>query len=374
MNYVARPRIHQQILVEEIVKGNRRALAKAITLAESSNPADSIRLSNLLRDIHQTTAVRTVPRLALSGSPGAGKSRLLDTLGYYLCEKKKMRVGVLAVDPSSTITHGSILGDKTRMEKLGIHPNSYIRPSPSGGHLGGVTSRAWEVLEIFEAANFDVVFVETVGVGQSETQCKDLTDMMILLVPPASGDELQGIKKGIVEVADMVVVTKNDGSRKLLAQQTISAYTRAVMYTEAKQGFEKPVLAVSAEERTNVPELWEAMMKMWNTRVESGQIAHLRRAQSMKHFYNYFEMQLLTKARRMANVEMQNLAHRVWEHQMTPREAGDIMVLRTLREHLAAETAVGGCDPREVVGGERGGGDWLAQRKTDHDGGQGETL
>lgn len=322
------------------MKGNRRTLAKAITLAESSNPADSTRLGNLLREIHQMATVRTVPRFALSGSPGSGKSSLLDTLGYYLCEKKNMHVGVLAVDPSSTITHGSILGDKTRMEKLGTHLNSYIRPSPSGGHLGGVTSRAWEALEIFEAARFDVVFVETVGVGQSETQCKDLTDMMILLVPPASGDELQGIKKGVVEVADMVVVTKNDGRRKPLVQQTMSAYARAVMYTEEKQGFEKPVIAVSAEEGTNVPELWEAMLKMWNARLESGQIAHLRRAQSTKHFYNYFEMELLAKARRMTNLEMQNMAHRVWEHEMTPREAGDIMVLRTLREHLAADAAV----------------------------------
>ncbi|KAG5512390.1 hypothetical protein GH5_08240 [Leishmania sp. Ghana 2012 LV757] len=333
-SHAPRPRIPQRIPVEDIINGNRRALSKAITLAESSHPADSSRLSSLLREIHQTATVRTVPRLALSGSPGSGKSCLLDALGYYLCEKKNMRVGVLAVDPSSTITHGSILGDKTRMEKLGSHRNSYIRPSPSGGHLGGVTSRAWEVLEIFEAGSFDVVFVETVGVGQSETQCKDLTDMMILLVPPASGDELQGIKKGIVEVADIVVVTKNDGDRKLLVQQTTSAYTRAVMYTEAKQGFEKPVIAVSAEEGTNVPELWEAIMKMWSARVESGHISRLRRAQSAQHFYNYYEMELLARARRMASLELQKAAHRVWEHEMTPREAGDIMVRRTLREHL----------------------------------------
>lgn len=340
MNYIARPRIREAIAVEDIMNGSRRALAKAITLAESTNPVDSTRLSNLLRDIHQKVEVRTVPRFAMSGSPGAGKSSLLETLGYYLCEKKNMRVGVMAVDPSSTITHGSILGDKTRMEKLGMHRNSYIRPSPSGGHLGGVTSRAWEVLEIFEAAKFDVVFVETVGVGQSETQCKDLTDMMILLVPPASGDELQGIKKGIVEVADMVVVTKNDRERKLLAQQTKAAYTRAVMYTEIEQGFEKPVIAVSAEEGTNVEEMWEAMMKMWTTRREKGHIDHLRRSQSMKHFYNYFEMELLTRARRMAKMEMDKVAQRVWEHEMTPREAGDVMVLRTLREHLAAEADV----------------------------------
>ncbi|KPI83917.1 kinase-like protein [Leptomonas seymouri] len=339
MNYVARPRVYEQIRVEDIVRGSRRALAKAITLAESTKPSDSSRLSHFLHEVHQTVKVRTVPRFALSGSPGAGKSTLLETLGYYLCEKKGMRVGVLAVDPSSTITHGSILGDKTRMEKLSTHSNAYIRPSPSGGHLGGVTARAWEVMEIFEAANFDVVFVETVGVGQSETQCKDLTDMMLLLVPPASGDELQGIKKGIVEVADMVVVTKNDGDRKLLAQQTKGAYARAVMYTEVEQGFEKPVIAVSAEKNTQIVEMWETLMKMWESRVKSGQIDHLRRSQSTKHFYNYFEMELLSRAKKMVNAEMLSMAHRVWEHEMTPREAGDIMVQRTLREHLLTEKA-----------------------------------
>lgn len=335
MNHVARPIIRPKISVDEIVGGSRRALAKAITLAESTNPTDCILLSELLRNVHAKRQVQVVPRIAFSGSPGAGKSSLLETLGYYLCETLKLRVGVLAVDPTSTVTHGSILGDKTRMEKLSTHARSYIRPSPSGGHLGGVTARAWEVLEIFEVANFDVVFIETVGVGQSETQCKELTDMMVLLVPPASGDELQGIKKGIVEVADMVVVTKNDGERKLLAQQTKAAYSRAVMYTEMEQGFAKPVIAVSAEENINIAPLWEEITKMWNSRQACGQIAQLRETQSTRHFYNYFEMELLSKARRMAGMEMKRLEEKVQHHVMTPREAGDVMVQRCLRDSVA---------------------------------------
>eukprot|EP00796_Vickermania_ingenoplastis_P008569 gene8569-6010_t len=336
MNYIARPRLTQKISVPAILKGDRRALAKAITLAESANPAHSTQLSELLREIHQTKAIRTVPHIALSGSPGAGKSTLLESLGYYLCTEKKMKVGVLAVDPTSTLSNGSILGDKTRMEKLSTHENSYIRPSPSGGHLGGVTARAWEVMEVMDAAQFDVVFVETVGVGQSEMQCKDLTDMMVLLVPPASGDELQGIKKGIVEVADMVVVTKNDGPRKLLAQQTKSAYTRAVMYTEMQQGFSKPVIAVSSEEGTNIPLLWDEIMKMWTTRLDKGKIPDLRRAQSAKHFVNYFEMELLAAAKRLTGrAEMNRIAKAVWDHEATPREAGDRLIERVLRKELS---------------------------------------
>lgn len=336
MRSVARPRRPVDISVSALTEGNRRALAKAITLAESTLPATQ--LSELLAEINRNRVVRRIPRIALSGSPGAGKSSLIETLGYYLCEKLQLRVGVLAVDPSSAVSNGSILGDKTRMEKLSTHPNAYIRPSPSGGHLGGVTARAWEVLEIFEAANFDVILVETVGVGQSEIQCKDLTDMMVLLVPPASGDELQGIKKGIVEVADMVVVTKNDGSRSLLAQQTKAAYARAVMYTELSQGFEKPVIAVSAEENKNIDELWKAMMGLWQTREDNGFIAKLRETQSAKHFVNYFEMELLNRAKRIAGLgTMRSYADMVLHKEVTPREAGDLLLSRVLRESLGPE-------------------------------------
>ncbi|EPY28379.1 LAO/AO transport system kinase [Angomonas deanei] len=337
MNYIARPKVYQPIAASDVISGNRRALAKAITLAESTNPRDSSRLSSLLHDIHAREVVKCIPRIALSGSPGAGKSSLLESLGYYLCEKKGLKVGVLAVDPTSTITKGSILGDKTRMSKLATHANSYVRPSPSGGHLGGVTARAWEVLELLEAASFDVIFVETVGVGQSEIQCKDLTDVMLLLVPPASGDELQGIKKGIVEVADLVVVTKNDGSRKLLAQQTKAAYQSAVMYTEKEQGYAKPVIAISAEENTNIDQLWEETMNVWNSRHDKGHIAQLRKNQSAKHFFNYYEMELLRKAKLLAGNELQRYFEKVLAHELIPREAGDIMVERTLRTSVGEE-------------------------------------
>lgn len=340
MNYISRPKVAQTIAVADIVSGNKRALAKAITLAESSNPTHSTRLSSLLRKIHANKTVKSIPRIALSGPPGAGKSCLVESLGYYLAETKKMRVGVLAVDPTSTITGGGILGDKTRMDKLSVHPNAFIRPSPSGGHLGGVTARAWEVMEVLEAAQFDILLVETLGVGQSETQCKDLTDMMVLAVPPANGDELQGIKKGIVEVADMIIVTKNDGPRKLMAQQTKAYYTRATMYTELQQGFSKPVLAVSAEEGTGIEKLWEEMEKMWNFRNDKGIVQRTRHAQTGKHFLNYFELELMLRAKRLAHSELQRYTDAVLDHQMTPREAGDIMVGRTLRTELANESEV----------------------------------
>eukprot|EP00758_Cryptobia_borreli_P005096 Tbor_TRINITY_DN4732_c0_g1::TRINITY_DN4732_c0_g1_i1::g.16937::m.16937/K07588/argK; LAO/AO transport system kinase len=171
-------------------------------------------------------------RITVSGSPGAGKSCFIEALGMLLVERYHLNVGVICVDPSSSVSGGSILGDKTRMDKLSnlSDGRAFVRPSPTRGHLGGVTARCWESMEILEGIGYDVILIETVGVGQSEIAARTMTDLFILLVPPAAGDDLQGIKKGIVEIADIVVVTKNDGDKKLLAQQTKAAYSRAVMF------------------------------------------------------------------------------------------------------------------------------------------------
>lgn len=325
-----------RISAQDIANGNRRMLAKAITLAESQNPEHATELGDLLRDLDRHKASvghKIAPRIALSGSPGAGKSSLIESLGHFLCEKKGLKVGVLAVDPSSSVTKGSILGDKTRMEKLSSHPNAFIRPSPSCCHLGGVTAHGWEVLEILESAAFDVLLVETVGVGQSETQVKDLTDLMLLLVPPASGDELQGIKKGIVEVSDIVVVTKYDGDKKELAKQTVQAYARAVMYRR-EQNIDKPVVPVSAEAGTNIEKLWEITENVWNERNKNGGIESLRRRQAAKHFLNYFQMELQLRAEQMCEAERNTLGGQVWRRELTPREAGDALIQRVLRSKI----------------------------------------
>lgn len=337
--------------VEDIVAGQTRALAKAITMVESDNPSHAAVIGELLRAVQQArkaavekertstrnsvvpSTLRTVaPRIAISGSPGAGKSCFIEAFGMYLVEQN-LKVGVIAVDPSSAVTGGSILGDKTRMERLSMHPNAFVRPSPSRGHLGGVTARAWEVMSLLESAHFDVILVETVGVGQSEIAAKYMTDLMILLVPPASGDELQGIKKGIVEVADMILVTKNDGERTGLAQTTLAAYRRAVQYGD-NCGIDKPVLAVSSELGTNIDAVWAAFSKKWRRKLDSGELEQNRKAQQAKHFEAYFEQELLRRAKEMlaANGGLWGSLHNeVFSGQRAPREAGELALREVLR-------------------------------------------
>eukprot|EP00331_Platyophrya_macrostoma_P025643 CAMPEP_0176439930 /NCGR_PEP_ID=MMETSP0127-20121128/20259_1 /TAXON_ID=938130 /ORGANISM="Platyophrya macrostoma, Strain WH" /LENGTH=382 /DNA_ID=CAMNT_0017824339 /DNA_START=195 /DNA_END=1339 /DNA_ORIENTATION=+ len=323
--------------VSDIACGQRRALAKSITLVESDNPLHARKIGALLRSLrmhrfhqqqrvvatvgtsmagsgssqppppassiraaHATTTTQRLkahcPRIAISGSPGAGKSCFIEAFGLYLVEKLNLSVAVIAVDPSSTVTQGSILGDKTRMEKLGMHPKAYVRPSPSRGHLGGVTARCWEVMELLDSAGFDVILVETVGVGQSEVEIKHMTDLMMLLVPPASGDELQGIKKGIVEVADMIVVTKNDGEKQILAQQTKAAYTRAAHFSQGV--VEKPVVAISSQEGSGMDTTWNAITDLWQKKDRfEGDVEWRRRDQRRMHLNLYFEKELLRRAK-----------------------------------------------------------------------------
>lgn len=335
--------------VEDILHGKRRALAKAITMVESDNPQHACMIGELLRavqlqnsaeearlrsnnNVADETNAHTLhlhtsmtPRIAISGSPGAGKSCFIEAFGMHLAEKLGLSVGVIAVDPSSTVYGGSILGDKTRMEKLSMHPKAFVRPSPSRGHLGGVTARAWEVMSLMESAQFDVILVETVGVGQSEVAAKYMTDMMLLLVPPASGDELQGIKKGIVEVADMVIVTKCDGERVSLARQTKAAYKRAVQY-ECHEA-NKPVIAVSAEEGSNIDKVWSAFLTVWDQRVASGELVRTRQAQRTNHFDAYFQHELLCRAKEVLLARgdlLRTLRQDVFSGARAPREAGEL--------------------------------------------------
>ncbi|MEK9970788.1 MAG: methylmalonyl Co-A mutase-associated GTPase MeaB, partial [Ferrovibrio sp.] len=195
-------------LAEQVLAGDRRALARAITLVESRHEDDRAAADTLLQAILPQTG--RAMRVGISGTPGVGKSSFIERFGLYLTGQGKT-VAVLAIDPSSTLSGGSILGDKTRMEQLGRDANAFIRPSPSGGSLGGVARRTREAMLLTEAAGFDVVLVETVGVGQSETTVAEMVDIFLLLLAPAGGDDLQGIKRGIMELADLVVVNKADG-------------------------------------------------------------------------------------------------------------------------------------------------------------------
>ena len=220
-----------QALATSLQAGNRRALAKAVTLVESTNPSDRKAAIELLDRIKTSTGNSI--RIGISGSPGVGKSTFIEALGLRLVNAGH-RVCVLTIDPSSRLTGGSILGDKTRMSQLSNHPDAFIRPTPSGARLGGVARRTREVILLAEAAAFDIILIETVGVGQSEISVADMSDMFMLLLQPASGDDLQGIKRGVMELADMIVVNKADGNLEHAANSTASSYIQAMRLMKSK--------------------------------------------------------------------------------------------------------------------------------------------
>jgi LAO/AO transport system kinase len=244
-------------LAERVAAGDRRALARAITLVESTRADHRAEARELLEALLPRTGGSM--RIGLSGAPGAGKSTLIEALGLHAIDAGH-QVAVLAVDPSSSRSGGSVLGDKTRMAELGRRPEAFIRPSPSGGTLGGVARRTREALLLCEAAGFGVVMIETVGVGQSEVAVADLVDLFVLLASPGGGDELQGIKRGIMELADVVVVNKADGDLLPAAQRAASDLRKAMHLMRPKRtGWEVPVLLASALSGEGVPEVWDAL-------------------------------------------------------------------------------------------------------------------
>ena len=245
-------------LATAICVGDRRALARAITLVESTRSDHRIEAAVLLEAVVATTG-RSI-RVGISGAPGAGKSTFIEALGLYLIAQG-LCVAVLAVDPSSTRTGGSILGDKTRMEELSRSPQAFIRPSPSGGTLGGVARRTREALLLCEAGGFDVVLVETVGVGQSEVAVAVMVDTFVLLLAPASGDELQGVKRGIVEIADVIVVNKNDGDLAPSASRTTADYSNAAHFLRPRtDAWTTAVLSCSALHQRGIDDVWTAVL------------------------------------------------------------------------------------------------------------------
>ncbi len=246
-------------LLAAIRSGERRALARAITLVESTAAHDRARADDLLA-LLRPQATSPVVRVGISGPPGAGKSTFIEAFGLYLLAQGR-KPAVLAVDPSSPVSGGSILGDKTRMEMLARDVRAFIRPSPSGGNLGGVARRTREASLLCEAAGFDTILIETVGVGQSETAVAQMVDLFMLLLPPAGGDELQGIKKGIVELADLVAINKSDGDLEAAAGRTASDYTAALhMLRPSNAAWHPPVLRVSSLHGTGIAEIWAAIL------------------------------------------------------------------------------------------------------------------
>ncbi len=279
-------------LEEGVIKGDRTALSRAITLAESRRTDDQAEAQELIANLLPRTGKAL--RIGITGVPGAGKSTLIEALGLWLIGKD-LKVSVLTIDPSSAKTGGSILGDKTRMQKLSVEENAYIRPSPSSGVLGGVARRTREAMLLCEAAGFDVVLVESVGVGQSEAEMAELVDSLCLVMVPGAGDDLQGIKRGIMELADLIVVNKADGERVNLAKRARGDYRQALrMMPPSTPGWETPVLIASATEGTGLAEIWEMLEKHRALLAESGLLAERRLRQQQKWLASMIREAVLT--------------------------------------------------------------------------------
>ncbi len=273
-----KPAVKTDSLAEGVLAGDRRALARAITLIESTRADHRREAAKLLEALLPRTG-RSI-RLGISGVPGVGKSTFIEVFGLNLIEAGH-RVAVLAVDPSSQRSGGSILGDKTRMPELATAEAAFIRPSPTRGTLGGVARRTREAMLATEAAGFDVVIVETVGVGQSETAVAEMVDLFLLLIAPGGGDELQGIKRGIMEIADLIVVNKADGKLKDEAGRTAAEYQSALQLLRPRsQNWTPRVLLCSALSGTGVPEVWEAVGAYRAALEPEGEIAARRSEQA----------------------------------------------------------------------------------------------
>ncbi|MCP4147726.1 MAG: methylmalonyl Co-A mutase-associated GTPase MeaB [bacterium] len=275
-----RPQLTVEQHVEGVLKNDKNLLARTITLIESNAPDHYDKAREVLKQLQPHSGKSL--RIGITGVPGAGKSTLIEALGCYLL-KQGHKIAVLAVDPSSTVTRGSILGDKTRMEKLAREHDCFIRPSPSGGTLGGVTRKSRETLLICEAAGYDVILIETVGVGQSEITVRSMVDFFLLVMIAGAGDELQGIKKGVIEIADALLVNKADGSNKPKAEMARNEYSMALKYlAPATMGWETLAHTCSALLGNGVPEIWNVIKTFEEKTRKTGVFEERRKNQSLE--------------------------------------------------------------------------------------------
>ena len=310
-------------LAKDLRAGSRAALARAITLIESRRTDHQAAARELVQTLLPSTG--KAMRVGITGSPGVGKSTTIDALGIYLIEQAH-NVAVLAVDPSSARTGGSILGDKTRMARLAASDHAYIRPSPSSGTLGGVAAKTREAMLLCEAATFDVILVETVGIGQSETVVSEMTDFFLALMLPGAGDELQGIKKGLVELADMIAINKADGDNLKRAQHAAADYRSALhILAPRSEHWQPPIVTYSALTGTGIAELWQKILDHRTAMNASGDFAARRREQQVKWMWSMLEQRMLARLRADASTRsrVKKIESDVADGRLTPAVAAE---------------------------------------------------
>ncbi len=291
MSLTIRPYRTVAALAEAIQQGDRRALAKALSLVESKRKQDIALTVELLERLYPRTG--TAYRIGISGMPGVGKSTFVNAFGMYLIEQHRYTIAVLAIDPSSVRSGGSILGDKTRMWELARHPGAFIRPSPSSGMLGGIAPATREAVLLCEAAGFDVIFVETVGVGQTDTAIADIVDFVLLFLLANAGDELQGIKRGIMEIADAIIINKADGKLRSLAEQARRHLVSALrLLVPPTAPWKPPVLLCSAVEHTGFDEIWATIYRYFTDDATASLRQQRRREQQLRWFHQAIQQSL----------------------------------------------------------------------------------
>ena len=287
--------IDLQDYINGIKSSDKRMLGKAITLIESKKPEHREMADLLLKEVLPFTGQSV--RIGITGVPGAGKSTFIESFGKYAIEKGK-KVAVLAIDPSSSINKGSILGDKTRMEELAKEPNAFIRPSPSSGFLGGIANTTFESLLICEAAGFDYILIETVGVGQSETLVNDITDVFLFLKVIGTGDELQGIKRGIMEMADLIFINKVNSENLSKAKMTKTELSRALQFiTPKEKNWKIPVILGSALEKSGLDDVFNKIDDYISLKIKNGTFLETRKNQARKRFEFWVKEYILEKAK-----------------------------------------------------------------------------
>jgi LAO/AO transport system kinase len=305
-----------------LLSGNRVALSRAITLVESTLPSDRVLAQEVLAQVLPATGQAL--RIGITGVPGVGKSTFIEALGLFLVETMGKKLAVLAVDPSSPRSGGSILGDKTRMPQLAAHERAFIRPSPAGGSLGGVARATREALLLCEAAGHDVIFVETVGVGQSETTVHGLVDFFLLLMLAGAGDELQGLKRGIMEMADALLITKADGPNEAAARRARQEYQNALhLFPPAASGWAVPVRTCSALSGAGLPDIWQMLQNYATQTQENSYFQQRRQQQQLQWLHQSIRQALEARFYGEARVQQQlpGLEQAVAAGQLTPAAA-----------------------------------------------------